>query len=252
MSTLEYLDGEGTVTSFTLVPWKTLHKWLSELNGNPHCEGGIARGVNRGKILEELEARRKKTNSVLLDGAMRAIGRSRGHGLDWRDHENEQGLTHLEELLVYQPKDWRVQAREYFFRFKCDLDRASNTGNTNRITNIAGNDIAMKRPIDVVLFSPDLKRTARYEPLNFLLSYDVRDPLPALTRDMEEAQRSEFMESLSPLEYFIEFQSHVASYGLAKLRSIGKRKRCPRVCLLKELDFSDIIGQRLAKQSCGE
>jgi len=55
MSTLEYLDGEGSVTSFTLVPWVTLHSWLSELNGNAETPERMAKGVNRGKILEELE-----------------------------------------------------------------------------------------------------------------------------------------------------------------------------------------------------
>ena len=104
------------------------------------------------------------------------------------------------------------------------------------------------RPIEVVLFHTELKRTARYEPLNFLLSYDVRDPLPALTMDMGEVEREAFMNTLSPLDYFIDFQRHVASYSLVKLRSIGKGKGCPRLCLIKELDFSDIIGQRLAKQ----
>jgi len=84
MSTLEYLDGEGTVTNFTLVPWKTLHLWLSELNGNPHYFGSLAKGVNRGKVLEELEARRNGKDSVVLGGAMRAMGMSRGFGLDWR------------------------------------------------------------------------------------------------------------------------------------------------------------------------
>ena len=66
MSTLEYLDGEGTVTNFTLVPWKVLHEWLSELNGNPHHVGSLAKGVNRGKILEELEARRKNQDTLFF------------------------------------------------------------------------------------------------------------------------------------------------------------------------------------------
>ena len=82
MSTLEYLDEEGTVTSFTLVPWKILHRWLSKLNGAP-CSG-IAKGVNRGKVLEELEARRKGKESLLVGGAMKAIGMNRGYGRDWR------------------------------------------------------------------------------------------------------------------------------------------------------------------------
>jgi len=49
------------------------------------------------------------------------------------------------------------------------------------------------------------------------------------------------------LDYFFEFQSKVASYNLDMLKSIGKHNKFTRLCLIKELDFSDIIGQRLAK-----
>lgn len=105
MSTLEYLDEEGTVTNFTLVPWIKLHNWLSELNGSPHYTE-IPTGVNRGKVLEELEARRKGKDST-FGGVMKIVGKDRGYGRDWRDYENKEGLTHLEELLVYQPKGER-------------------------------------------------------------------------------------------------------------------------------------------------
>lgn len=64
---------------------------------------------------------------------------------------------------------------------------------------------------------------------------------------MEKDKRLAFMEYLSPLDYFFEFQELVASYDLDLLLSIGKEKQCPRIALIKELDFSTIIGQRLAK-----
>ena len=80
-----------------------------------------------------------------------------------------------------------------------------------------------------------------------MLSYDVCNPLPNLTKDMEEDKLLAFMEYLSPLDYLFEFQKKIASYDLELLLSIGKEKQCPRIALIKELDFSHIIGQRLAK-----
>jgi hypothetical protein len=108
--------------------------------------------------------------------------------------------------------------------------------------------IFQERPIHVVLFHEEIKRTCRYEPVNFLLAYGVRDPLPAITKDMSDKQRTLFMADVSPLDYFIEFQNYVDSYNLDMLRIVGKEKAFPRLCLVKELDFSDIIGQRWAKQ----
>jgi len=110
-----------------------------------------------------------------------------------------------------------------------------------------GKRIVMKRPVEVVLFHSELNRAARYDPLLFLLSYDVCNPLPDLTKDMDKDKQLAFMEYLSPLDYFFEFQEQVASYDLELLHSIGKEKQCPRIALIKELDFSYIIGQRLAK-----
>jgi hypothetical protein len=123
METLEYLDPDGTV-KFTYVPWRVLNDWLSELNGNPHVAGSLREGVNRGKVIAEFEVRRNKTGSV-LGQTLKAIGRDRGYGQDWREHENDQGYTHFEELLMYQPLDWRKQAREYIYRFDWDLARNS-------------------------------------------------------------------------------------------------------------------------------
>lgn len=105
----------------------------------------------------------------------------------------------------------------------------------------------MKRPVEVVLFHAELNRADRYGPLLFLLSYDVRNPLLDLTKDMDKEKRLAFMENLSPLDYLFEFQEKVASYDLEILLSIGKEKECNRIALIKELDFSNIIGQRLAK-----
>jgi len=252
MSTLEYLDENGSVTNFTFVPWTVIHDWLSFLNGNPNIEETRAKGVNRGKILEELEARRKGTESVFFGGALRLGGRDRGYGRDWREYENAQGYTHLEELLIYQPKEWRKQAREYLFRFNCDLNRVSDNAEDRRTISmtLGGVDcrLVLENPISVVLFHGDLERTSRYAPLNFLLAYGASDPLPKMTMNMVDEQIKELHDDVSPLDYFLDFQGFVVGYQLEMLRKIGKQSSCRRLCLIKELDFSDIIGQRLAKQ----
>lgn len=251
MSTLEYLDREGSVRSFGLVPWTVLHSWLSAINGFPSAVKDLPTSVNRGKILEELEARRKSKANTVVDAPLRALGRDRGIGKDWRDHENGEGFTHLEELLVYQPNDWRKQAREYLFRFQCDLSRKSSDTKTRGLwieANGHRQRIIMTSPILLVLFHPCLNRTNRYEPLNFLLAYGVRNPLPGLFRNFPEEDQMALMEDLSPLDYFLEFQKYVGDYRLDLLRKIGRDAEFPRLCLIKELDFSDIIGQRLAKK----
>ena len=255
MSTLEYLDEGGSVKNFGMVPWRTLHDWLSVINGKSMrtLKAYLPKGVNRGKVLEELEARRQGTKDSLFRGVLRIANIDRGYGKDWRQYECEDGwgLTHLEELLVFQPKDWRKQAREYMFRFQCDLARESSKEAT-RTTTFERHGLSfplfLKSPILVVLFHPDLSRTSRYEPLNFLLSYGVLDPLPAVLTALPEAQQKILKEDLSPLDYFLEFQNYVSGYRLDLLRKIGKDASLSRLCLIKELDFADIVGQRMAKQ----
>lgn len=189
MSTLEYLDDGGSIKSFGLVPWKCLHDWLSTLNGNTAAaRDSLPKGVNRGKILEELEARRTGTETPLVGGFLKIANMDRGYGKDWREYESPigLGLTHLEELLVYQPKDWRKQAREYLFRFQCNLSRESHNQESRFIQVELSNGnivpILMKSPILMVLFHPGMARTSRYEPLNFLLAYGVVNPLPIVGR----------------------------------------------------------------------
>lgn len=257
MSTLEYLDPDGSV-NFTLVPWTLLNQWLSKLNGNPQVPGSLRDGVNRGRVIEELEARRKKKKSSAVAFGLNIFGRDPGYERDWRDYENDHGYTHIEELLIYQPTDWRKQAREYFYRYFCDLRRSST--NEKRVTamnipTIQGKDsvsIMIDSPIMVVLFHPEITRSHRYEPLNFLLAYGVENPLPNLLEKLagvlDDKGRNIVEKELSPLDYFFAFQDHVLSYKLATLLDIGKRAGFPRLCLLKEFDFSNIIGQRLAKE----
>jgi len=55
------------------------------------------------------------------------------------------------------------------------------------------------------------------------------------------------MDELSPLDNFLEFQNRVQSYSLDMLREVGKRSSFPRLPLIKELDFCNVVGQRLAK-----
>jgi hypothetical protein len=249
MATLEYLDEAGSVTSFHLVPWLVLNEWLSELNGNRNVSG-LAKGVNRGKVLEELEARREGTDNLLIGGTLRFLGRDPGYGKDWREYENKQGYSHLEELLIYQPNEWRKQAREYLFRFQCDLSRESTSENRCVSKKLGEREVSifLKTPILVVLFHPDIKRTSRYEPLNFLLAYGAQDPLSSVMVNMSQREQEQLKEEISPLDYFLEFQNYVTSYRIDLLRKMGKQAKFPRLCLIKELDFSDIIGQRLAKQ----
>jgi hypothetical protein len=256
MDTLEYLDPDGTV-KFTYVPWRVLNDWLSELNGDPHVAGCLREGVNRGKVIAELEARRNKTENVLVDHTLKAFGRDRGYGQDWREHENVQGYTHFEELLMFQPLDWRKQAREYIYRFEWDIARNSSNEEKRKITKsialATGPDVVV--PIVLaVLFHPEMARTSRYEPLNLLLAYGVQDPLPDLFLglNLEETAEESMLKELSPLDYFFEFEKNCQTYRFDMLRDIGKSSSFPRLCLLKELDFSDIIGQRLAKQMVRE
>lgn len=173
--------------------WKVLHDWLSELNGNIHVVGALRDGVNRGKVIEELQVRlRAKTSLVSrqVSRGFKLTGRDLGYGQDWKEYLNEQGYTHFEELLIYQPKDWRKQAREYFYRHNWDLDRKSDNSELRvvekRLTTNDGSEhtvsITMNSPILVVFFHPEMKQTSRYEPLNFLLAHGVRAPLPLCSR----------------------------------------------------------------------
>jgi hypothetical protein len=250
MSTLNYLDEGGTV-KFQFVPWKLLNEWLSQLNGNPHVTAVKKEGINRGHVLEELEARRK-TNDGVGSRALSLVGLDRGNGKDWRECENEQGYTHLEELLIYQPEDWRKQAREYMFRFGCDLSRESSSFDKRETTiqleledDMEEMTITMATPILVVLFHPDIKRTYRYEPLNLLLAYGVKNPVSSIS--LEPRLSAAFHDAMSPLDFFFAFQERVQSYRTEQLREIGCTYKCPRLSLIKELDFGNIIGQRLAK-----
>lgn len=248
MSTLEYLDDQGSVRGFHLVPSTTLHSWLSSFNGRPDAEP-VPNGVNRGKVIEELEGRRLKAEDTIAERFVRSLV-DRGFDKEWRDYENEEGFTHLEELLIYQPDDWRKQAREYLFRFHCDLSRDSMSEDLRTIIAVFDErkvPIFMKSPILVVLYHPGICRTSRYEPLNFLLAYGVQDPLPGLLKDTPTSDQQVLLRDLSPLDYFLEFQNYVGAYKVDMLRKIGKSAGIPRLCLVRELDFCNIVGQRVAK-----
>lgn len=69
-------------------------------------------------------------------------------------------------IRFYPPfTEWRIQAREYLFKYKCDLDRTSSSDSTNRVVYNGGKRIVMKRPVEVVLFHAELNRADRYGPL---------------------------------------------------------------------------------------
>lgn len=263
MSELKYLDGNGCVTNFGFVPWLKLNEWLSRLNGAKWVEQTLPKGMNRGNIIEELEQRRKKTGYSFTEGAVRFVARlDRGYGKDWRTFENERGFTHLEELLIHQPEEWRTQAREYFYTYEFKLNRESTSEEkrTHRIRvtyesedSIESADVPifMSSPVLVTLFHPEIAKSDRYTPLNFLLSYGVEVPELPGASSFEPAQwdliKRQIWEDLSPLDFFFAFQKGVEQYSVDMLQTVAKQSGHTRLPLLCELDFCKVIGQRLAK-----
>jgi hypothetical protein len=61
----------------------------------------------------------------------------------------------------------------------------------------------MATSVLVVLFHPQMRHIARYEPLNFLLSYGVVDPLDDLFEQLQltTSQENGLLLELSPLDY---------------------------------------------------
>jgi hypothetical protein len=125
MATSKYFYGNGTgsTVNFSSVPWSLLNNWLSAISGNvQHVIGtSLPFNMKREAVVQELENRRKhplNSNEKKGEGDY-------GRGNDWREFENDHGYTHLEELLIYQPKDWKEHARELIFRFECNVERKS-------------------------------------------------------------------------------------------------------------------------------
>lgn len=245
--TLGYLDPQGNV-NFRLVAWSTLNQWLSRLNGNASVDVKLSVRLNRSDVIRELETRRKKETGLLEKVAGKIALKNLGEGIDWREYENAEGFTHLEELLIHQPEDWRKQAREYFFGYGCALTRESKSRSL-RTCQFCQHDIFMETPVLMVLFHPHMNRVTRYEPLNFLLSYCSSNPLPRLLSDLrlDDDERQKFLLELSPLDYFFEFQRMASTYKTKMQQEIGNAVLVPRLPLLNELNFSKVIGQRLAK-----
>eukprot|EP00931_Biecheleriopsis_adriatica_P106493 TRINITY_DN80930_c0_g1_i1.p1 TRINITY_DN80930_c0_g1~~TRINITY_DN80930_c0_g1_i1.p1 ORF type:complete len:730 (-),score=148.10 TRINITY_DN80930_c0_g1_i1:42-2183(-) len=276
LSTLDYLDKGGRVHNFLLVPWAMLHEWLSSFNGY----GNVDRpeGLTRGAVLKELERRRKlnKSKRSLVDW-MSHVAVDVGEGRDWRDYENPDGFTHLEELLIFQPEQWRQQAREYMFAYGFNINRQS-TDLTRRSVDVPITyldeekdsvdttvSVFMSNALRVALFHKLIPASKRYRPLNFLLAYDAEiaprstsrkacavdlflDSLVASGRyENTEAIKRGLALALSPKDYFFHFQENVAAYDFEFMQGVAKASGVPRFPLLKELDFCDIVGQRLAK-----
>jgi hypothetical protein len=198
-------------------------------------------------------------------------GGSRGHGNSWTEYENKLGYTHLEELLIYQPTDWRKQAREYILRYNWDIVRHSASTDKRRVDLKLedGNDdefdvsIQLPSPVHVVLFHPEMSRTSRYEALFFVLSWGAKSPLDDVKNDITVRWNNEqatdddsidvngifasLLADLSPLDYFFRFQESVDLYRIDKLKEIAIKSKLPRLLLMREFDFSNIVGQRMAK-----
>jgi MoxR-like ATPase len=216
----------------------------------------MPKDVNRGKVIDELRARRKKVIRVKFEGGL--VGEDLGYGEDWRKYENQQGYSHFEELLLHQPEDWKEHARECLFKYKFDVNRGSSN-EKRRMTLAFPSEkqkdkltvsIHMTSPVLLVMLHPNIQRSNRYEPLNFLLAYGATNPLTTLldTVFTEQIHRRAFLAEISPLDFFLQFQRVVQSYKLKDLQKIGKMNGVPRLGQIKELDFSMIIGQRLAKR----
>ena len=210
-----------------------------------------------------MEGRRAKKKSGFETG-LSLVGIDRGFGKDWREYENSGGLTHVEELLVYQPADWRKQAREYMLRFEFDLKRNSESSSRSHRVSLprtylgvpASVTMKLVTPILLVLFHPGISRIGRYEPLNFLLAYGARFnprvdiPLAQVddrTAVAEEAVQQALIKDLSPLVFFLYFADQLPQTSLKKLKEYAGK--FPRFCLVKEVDFSFVVGQRLAKDA---
>jgi hypothetical protein len=123
----------------------------------------LSRGRIRGKREQREPHRRARAppadvQSLAERGANFFV--KRGLGEDWRKYENDQGFTHLEELIIYQPADWRKQAREYMYVYRFDLSRESKSDricerNYEREDGgLACVKIPMYSPIVVTLFHP--------------------------------------------------------------------------------------------------
>ncbi|KAL3910464.1 MAG: hypothetical protein SGILL_007677 [Bacillariaceae sp.] len=238
-----------------------------------------------------------------------ALRLSLGYGKDWKRYQNPQGYTHFEELLIYQPRYWKMHAREYMLRFDGDIDFDATVVETanpskgskhdspqpdattpaflkrhvlKRLAIPAGGQsdlerngstfqrmasltlegfknefpIRMRTPISVVLLHPEIDRCDRYEPLSFLLAYEAKNPLIDMIQELKSMASQqdqdklvdEFLAELSPLDYFFDFSQQVQAYSLENLRKMGTAAGFPRLCFIKEFDFGEVIGQRVAKQ----
>ena len=196
---------------------------------------------------------------------MRGRGRDIGAGKDWTLYQNQEGYTHLEELLIYQPPKWRIQAREYVYLYGYIADQHTNPTNKGmrchsfvlRLDDGVEKEyeVTMDTPIRVVLFHPDISRLDRYDPLQFLLAYvphDNREPFDPLSRlfndlGIDKQVEELFRLKISPFDYFIEFRKHIVSYSMKGLKAIGEKAKVYRLPLIAELNFSRIVGQRFAK-----
>lgn len=204
---------------------------------------------------EELKSVFKSVEGKALIRGLEDYKEEMGYGSDWKTYQNDNGYTHLEELLIHQPLKWRQQAREYLLRYQVDLNSMTSPTKSKRkqpfrLDSGRVVSVPMQTPISVVLFHPDLRRRQRYEPLNFLLAYGVENPLPGLFDELgaTEEDRATIKKVLSPMDYFLEYQQAVETYKLDMLRTIGKNAMFPRICLINELDFGSIVGQRIAKR----
>jgi hypothetical protein len=101
------------------VSWETLNIWLSLFNGNKHVAETLPEGLDREKVLKELEKRRKKKLQGETPAQDEVQRDDPGYGTDWR--------TARDMLLIYQPQGWREQALVYMFRFKNNLARKSRS-----------------------------------------------------------------------------------------------------------------------------
>jgi len=113
-------------------------------------------------------------------------------------------MDHFEELLVFQPPSWRVQAREYYFKYGFDINASrysegkiarpcislnlkgeAHNDDDNQIEEDSYHiiEVTMTTPIAVILFHPSIPKSKRYEPLIFLLAYDVKSHIKSMKKE---------------------------------------------------------------------
>jgi hypothetical protein len=225
-----------------MVPFETnslslLNKRLSQLNGCPHVVDCDLKAIPYEEVTRALE--------------------NYGRGQDWRTYKNDLGYTHLEELLMYQPLNWKMRVRGYILQYNFDLNQEHKTKDrAHAFTLIVNYDkvhyvVQMTSPILVVLFHPALTRTMRYDALRLLVSYGAESPLADLmaqTETMATGSGQALIKTLFLLDYLFAMKESLRSRIGDRYTHALKRYRLNKTYFVDEIKCCEILGQRMAKE----